>query len=134
MDSLTPEARSKLMARIRSKDTMPEIIVRSVLHRMGFRFRIHCKNLPGHPDIVLPKFRKIVLVHGCFWHGHACRFTSMPKSNETYWQQKIMVNKERDTRTKFLLEEKGWTVLELWECKIGPDADFVWKLMDFLAD
>lgn len=118
MDTIDPARRSQLMSRIRSKDTKPEIAVRQILHRLGYRFRLHRKDLPGRPDIVLPRHRKIVLVHGCFWHGHTCRLASKPKSNESYWTGKITKNKERDARNLAALEEAGWTVLELWECDV----------------
>lgn len=118
MDTLTPEARSRLMSRIRGKDTKPELIVRSMLHRLGFRFRIHRKDLPGRPDIVLPRHKKVVLVHGCFWHGHLCKIAPGPKSNITYWSPKIEANRSRDLRNQAALLELGWEVLELWECEI----------------
>ncbi|MFC5522663.1 very short patch repair endonuclease [Polaromonas jejuensis] len=118
MDTLTPEARSRLMSRIRGKDTKPELIVRSVLHRLGFRFRIHRKDLPGRPDIVLPRHKKVVLVHGCFWHGHLCKIAPGPKSNTAYWSPKIEANRARDDRNRTALKDLGWDVLELWECEI----------------
>ncbi|MDQ1314228.1 MAG: mismatch endonuclease, patch repair protein [Pseudomonadota bacterium] len=98
MDTLTPHERSRLMGRIHSKNTKPEIAVRSMLHRMGYRFRLHRKDLPGKPDIVLPRHRKIILIQGCFWHGHKCRLASKPKSNEAYWGPKILANQARDVR------------------------------------
>ena len=106
------------MSRIRSKDTNPELIVRSVLHRLGFRFRIHRKDLPGRPDIVLPRHKKVVLVHGCFWHGHLCKIAPGPKSNTGYWSPKIEANRARDDRNRAALQDLGWDVLELWECEI----------------
>jgi len=106
------------MSRIRSKDTKPELAVRSILHRLGYRFRLHRKDLPGRPDIVLPRHKKVVLVHGCFWHGHTCRLASKPKSNAGYWSDKILKNKERDARNLAALQAAGWTVLELWECDV----------------
>lgn len=118
MDTISPEARSAQMSRIRSKDTKPEITVRSLLHQLGYRFRLHRKDLPGKPDIVLPKHRKVVLVQGCFWHGHSCRLASKPKSNVTYWNEKIRNNRLRDQRNVDALQAAGWQVLELWECDI----------------
>ncbi len=118
MDTITPEKRSELMGRIRSKDTKPEIAVRSLLHGLGYRFRLHRKDLPGRPDIVLPKHRKIILVQGCFWHGHNCSLASKPKSNQGYWNPKIISNQERDKRNIAALRTLGWEVLELWECDI----------------
>lgn len=111
--------RSRIMSRVRSRDTGPEKIVRSLLHVMGYHFRLHCKNLPGKPDIVLPRHRKVILVHGCFWHGHIdCRRAARPKSNVGFWNEKIESNMARDTAVKVMLEEAGWEVLTLWQCEI----------------
>lgn len=118
MDTISPIERSALMGRIRSKDTQPEMVVRSLLHRLGYRFRLHRKDLPGRPDIVLPRHRKIILIHGCFWHGHTCRLASKPKSNEDYWAGKISGNRARDARNLSVLLNAGWSVLELWECEV----------------
>lgn len=132
MDTITPAERSALMGRIRSKDTHPEIAVRSLLHRLGYRFRLHRKDLPGKPDIVLPKHRKIILVQGCFWHGHTCRLASKPKSNEGYWNAKIATNRARDARNTEALRLQGWTVLELWECEVRRFEGLEEKLRAFL--
>jgi DNA mismatch endonuclease, patch repair protein len=132
MDTLTPEARSRLMSRIRGKDTKPELIVRSMLHRMGYRFRIHRKDLPGRPDIVLPTHKKVVLVHGCFWHGHLCKIAPGPKSNKEYWSPKIGANRARDERNKAALIDLGWGVLELWECEIRDLRKTEKRLLSFL--
>jgi DNA mismatch endonuclease (patch repair protein) len=132
MDTLTPENRSRLMSRIRSEDTKPELIVRSMLHRMGFRFRIHRKDLPGRPDIVLPKHKKVVLVHGCFWHGHLCKIAPGPKSNTAYWSPKIETNRSRDQRNRTALIDLGWRVLELWECEIRDLQKTEERLQSFL--
>lgn len=118
MDTLSPEARSRLMSRIRSTDTKPELAVRSLLHRLGYRFRLHRKDLPGHPDVVLPRHRKIIFVHGCFWHGHGCKLAPGSKSNQGYWSSKIEANRARDARNRQALADLGWAVLELWECEI----------------
>lgn len=118
MDTLTASQRSALMSKIRSGNTKPELVVRTTLHRLGFRFRLHRKDLPGRPDIVLPKHRKVIFVHGCFWHGHTCKLASKPKTNSLYWSNKIQLNKERDSRNRIALELQGWVVLELWECEI----------------
>jgi DNA mismatch endonuclease (patch repair protein) len=118
MDTISQAQRSELMSRIRSKDTKPEITVRRILHRLGYRFRLHRGDLPGRPDIVLPRHGKVILVHGCFWHGHTCRLASKPKSNTGYWSEKILKNKERDARNLNALKIAGWTVLELWECDV----------------
>ena len=123
MDTLTPEGRSRLMSRIRSTDTKPELAVRSLLYRLGYRFRLHRKDLPGRPDVVLPKHRKIILVHGCFWHGHGCKLAPGSKSNLAYWSPKIEGNRARDARNRQALSDLGWQVLELWECEVrDPQA------------
>ena len=118
MDSLTPEHRSWNMSRIRSRNTKPERIVRSLLHRMGYRFRLHRKSLPGRPDIVLPSRRLVVLVHGCYWHRHpGCRFTYTPKSNLAFWEAKFNENINRDRWQYNQLRELGWNVITVWECE-----------------
>jgi len=132
VDKISAEARSRLMGRVRGKDTKPELAVRSILHRMGFRFRLHRKDLPGRPDIVLPKRRKIILVHGCFWHGHTCRRGAKPKSNQDFWAQKILSNQERDRRTLAALTDAGWSVLVLWECEIRAGTDLTERLIEFM--
>jgi len=133
MDTITPVERSALMARIRSKDTKPEIAVRSLIHRLGFWFRLYRKDLPGKPDIVLPRHKKIVLVQGCFWHGHTCQLASKPKSNKAYWSAKIRDNRARDMRNMAALKAQGWTVLELWECEVRRFTGLEEKLRNFLA-
>jgi len=132
MDTISQEARSALMGRIRSKDTHPEVVVRSILHGMGYRFRLHRRDLPGCPDIILPRHRKIVLVQGCFWHGHTCRLASKPKTNTEYWNSKIQLNKERDARNLAALLEKNWQVLELWECEIRQRYGIEARLREFM--
>lgn len=118
MDSLTPEHRSWNMSRIRSGNTKPERLVRSLLHRIGYRFRLHRKDLPGRPDIVLPGRRAVVLVHGCYWHRHpGCRFAYTPKSNLAFWQAKFNENVNRDQRQYGQLRELGWSVITVWECE-----------------
>jgi DNA mismatch endonuclease (patch repair protein) len=118
MDRLTPQARSRLMARIASKNTGPEMAVRSMLHRMGYRFGLHRKDLPGSPDIVLSRFRVAIYVHGCFWHGHVCKIDKMPKSRKTYWSKKIEDNRTRDLRQRARLRRAGWRVWVVWECEL----------------
>lgn len=134
MDTISPAERSALMARIRSKDTKPEIAVRSIIHRLGFRFRLHRQDLPGKPDIVLPRHKKIVLVQGCFWHGHTCQLASKPKSNQAYWTPKIQNNQARDKRNLAALENQGWKVLELWECEVRRFTGLQERLREFLSD
>ena len=119
MDSLTKEKRSWNMSRIRSNDTTPELVVRSFLFRHGFRFRLHAKNLPGHPDIVLPKYRTVVEVRGCFWHRHpGCRQATMPSTNVEFWREKFKRNVDRDRNTEKQLKELGWNLIVVWECEL----------------
>jgi DNA mismatch endonuclease (patch repair protein) len=110
------------MSRIRSCDTKPEMLLRSLLHRIGFRFRVHCKELPGRPDIVLPKYHTVIFVHGCFWHQHpGCIEATCPKSNTEYWKTKLEGNVTRDRRNSLALIESGWQVLRFWECELEKD-------------
>ncbi|WP_459556765.1 very short patch repair endonuclease [Lacunimicrobium album] len=124
MDSLTKERRSWNMSRIRAKDTKPELAVRSLLHRMGYRFRLNNTVLPGRPDIVLPRHRAVVFVHGCFWHRHAgCRYAYTPKSRIDFWQRKFDSNIRRDQQVAEQLKELQWSQLVMWECEIkNPEA------------
>lgn len=117
----TPEAlRSRTMRAIRGKDTKPEWAVRRLLHRAGYRYRLHVKELPGKPDLVFPSRRKVILIHGCFWHGHDCtRGDRAPKTNTVYWTAKIRRNKERDCQHVAMLRGHGWKVLTVWECEIN---------------
>ena len=119
MDRLTRQHRSWNMSRIRGKDTAPEILVRSALHRMGFRFRLHKRDLPGRPDIVLARYRTAVFVHGCFWHRHpGCTKAYTPKSRIHFWQSKFDQNVERDAAVRDQLEHLGWNVVVVWECEV----------------
>lgn len=121
MDVFTKEKRSEVMSRIRSKNTKPEIIVRSLLHTLGYRFRIHRCDLPGMPDIVLPRYKSVIFVHGCFWHGHndsMCPIFRIPKTNSAYWKKKILYNMCRDNKDIRMLGEMGWKVLIIWECEL----------------
>lgn len=121
MDNRTAEERSRNMSAIRSKDTKPEMLVRKFLHAQGFRYRLHWRDLPGTPDIVLPKYRTVVFVHGCFWHRHkGCPKASMPASNREYWQAKFAANVERDEKAREALEAAGWRVFVIWECELRP--------------
>lgn len=124
-DNLTPEQRSVRMSRIRAKDTTPELAVRKALHRLGFRFRLHRSDLPGSPDLVFPSRRKVVLVHGCFWHWHpdpCCPIAKVPKSRQDFWIGKLTRNRERDERTLASLEGLGWSPVTVWECQLRPKA------------
>jgi DNA mismatch endonuclease, patch repair protein len=135
MDNLSQFQRSVTMARIRSRDTKPEMIVRHLIHRLGFRYRLHDSSLPGRPDIVLRKRKKIVLVNGCFWHRHRCRLgRPVPATNRAYWLAKLQKNVERDRRNRGLLRRGGWQVLVLWECWTRrPDA-LAARLAHFLSE
>jgi len=107
-----------MMANIRGKNTKPELVVRRVIHALGFRFRLHRRDLPGSPDLVFPRLRKAVLVHGCFWHRHpGCKYATTPRSNVEFWNRKFEQNQERDNRTFLKLVELGWTPLIIWECE-----------------
>lgn len=119
------------MSRIRSKDTRPEVVVRSVLHRMGYRFRLHRKDLPGKPDVVLPKHKTVVLIHGCFWHGcERCdRGTRVPKTNTEFWLNKIAENRRRDEEVDTKLAEAGWRVITVWACDTA-DVEKLQKLFN----
>ena len=128
-DTLTPERRSWNMSRIRGSDTGPEQIVRSALHRMGLRFRLHRKDLPGRPDIVLPGLHTVVFVHGCYWHRHpGCRLAYNPKTRVEFWQAKFQDNVERDSRQQAELEAAGWRVVIVWECSTGDPEQLASEL------
>jgi DNA mismatch endonuclease, patch repair protein len=134
-DVLTPQQRSFNMSRIRNRDTRPERIVRSIVHRLGYRYRLHKKDLPGKPDIVLVRHRKIIDVHGCFFHMHKCKYGSVvPVTNAEFWKAKRLSNVERDRRTLRALEREGWKVLVVWECETRTPASLQSRLLAFLAD
>ena len=118
MDNLDKNKRSCLMAKIKQKNTEPEIIVRHFLYSKGFRYRINLKSLPGSPDIVLPKYKTVIFVHGCFWHGHTCKAGHLPTSNLDYWKLKIEKNIERDRKKNEELEMQGWNVIVVWQCEV----------------
>ncbi len=120
VDRLTPQARSWNMSRIRSENTSIELAVRSMLHRDGFRFRLHDRSLPGRPDVVLPKYRVVIFVHGCFWHRHAgCELAKLPKTRRSFWNAKLEGNATRDRRNRSELRRLGWTVISVWECQLS---------------
>lgn len=122
------------MSKIRSKNTTPEIKVRKLLHSMGYRFRLHRKDLPGKPDIVLPKYKAVIFVHGCFWHGHeGCKYACLPKTNVEYWYNKIQNNIARDEKNVNSLIQKQWKVLTVWECQLKNDVDFL-TIINFLKE
>lgn len=130
MDVHTREQRSRNMASIKSKDTKPEKVVRSLLHAAGFRYRLHRKDLPGSPDIVLPKYKAVVFVHGCFWHRHeGCKYASEPKTNIEFWSEKFKKNCERDSRVQLALKNAGWHVVIVWACEV-KDKELLLKRLN----
>jgi DNA mismatch endonuclease (patch repair protein) len=133
MDTLTAAERSVRMAKIRSKDTLPELRVRQLVHRLGYRFRLHQKDLPGRPDLVFTSRRKVIFVHGCFWHAHGrCKTANQPKSRRGYWKDKFARNKARDQSNARKLRNLGWKVLVIWECQTRSEALMLPRLRCFL--
>lgn len=131
-DTITRERRSWNMSRIKGRDTGPELRLRSLLHRAGFRFRLHAKELPGKPDIILPKYRAAIFVHGCFWHRHeGCRNATMPSTRTEFWKSKFDSNVGRDMRNRVALEAAGWTVFTVWECGLKNDAPGIVKKLSY---
>jgi DNA mismatch endonuclease, patch repair protein len=121
MDNISEKERSHIMSLVKQKDTKPEMIVRSFLHRKGLRYRLHDNKLPGKPDLVFPKYKTVVFVHGCFWHGHddpKCKLARIPKSRVEFWTQKVKSNYERDIKNIEILRGMGWQVLTIWECEL----------------
>lgn len=130
----TDEHRSWTMSRVKSKDTTPEMVVRRLLHSMGYRYRLHAKGLPGKPDLVFAGRRKVIFVHGCYWHGHDCkRGARLPSTRQEYWLGKITRNKERDARNVSSLEQAGWDVLVAWECELKDRVALAARLAQFLG-
>jgi len=134
-DNFSPAQRRACMTAVKSRDTAPERLVRSVLHRLGCRFALHRVDLPGKPDIVMPARQRIVLVHGCFWHGHTCaRGRRAPVTNARYWRMKIERNRARDKRSLRALRHAGWRVLVVWECQTVDSARLAERLAHFIGD
>jgi DNA mismatch endonuclease, patch repair protein len=134
MDRLSKERRSRLMSRVRSTNTTPELIIRSLVHRLGYRFRLHDKKLPGRPDLAFPGRKKVLFVHGCFWHGHEnCPKGKLPKSNLSVWRPKISKNRERDTRIAIEIAEKGWKSLTIWQCELKDIESVRKRIVQFLG-
>lgn len=134
-DVHSKETRSYNMSRIRSKDTKPEMLVRKFLHKNGFRYRLHVKDLPGKPDIVLPKYKTVIFVHGCFWHGHeGCRYYVVPKTRTEWWVNKIEKNRHNDSNAEGKLLSKGWHILNIWECEIKPKENYTHWSGNLLKD
>jgi DNA mismatch endonuclease (patch repair protein) len=133
-DVLTPQQRSRNMAAIKGKNTKPELIVRRLAHRLGYRFRLHRRDLPGSPDLVFPRLRKVIFVHGCYWHMHNCRWGRVsPKTNTTFWQTKRVGNVARDRRNLSAVRYEGWNVLVLWECQTRDPRPLEAKIATFLS-
>lgn len=133
VDSVTRQRRSEIMARVRAKDTTPELAVRSMVHRMGYRFRLHRRDLPGCPDMVFPSRRKVIFVHGCFWHRHSgCPLSRIPKTRVEFWTSKLEGNAARDAKHLGALKAKGWRALVIWECETGK-IDVARRIRTFLG-
>jgi DNA mismatch endonuclease, patch repair protein len=136
MDSLTRDERSALMRKVRGTNTRPELAVRKIAHAIGYRFRLHRRDLPGTPDLAFIALRKVVFVHGCFWHRHGsrCALTRMPKSRKRFWEAKFTANKMRDVRNRRKLRALGWKYLVVWECPLGDKERLRNKILGFLGD
>lgn len=135
VDIVNSVTRSRMMAGIKSKNTKPELTIRSLLHCRGFRFRLHVKKLPGKPDIVLPKYHSVIFIHGCFWHGHEnCRLFKLPDTRREFWQEKILRNRSNDVRAINLLRALGWRVCIIWECKIRASKRDLTQMADLISD
>jgi DNA mismatch endonuclease, patch repair protein len=134
-DVYSAEKRSAVMRRVKGRDTGPELVVRKALTALGARYRLHRKDLPGHPDIVLPGRRLAIFVHGCFWHGHDCaRGARVPKANRDYWVEKVARNRARDVASQSALAERGWRVAVIWECELGDGVALSGRLGALLKD
>lgn len=127
-----PKTRSEIMSSVKGKNTGPELKVRRLVHRMGYRFRLHRRNLPGSPDVVLPGRKKVIFVNGCFWHDHSCRRGDLPKTNTEYWRQKFERNKDRDSRNLEELRKLGWETLVIWSCELRDSLRIEAVLRSFL--
>jgi DNA mismatch endonuclease Vsr len=124
MDIVDKKTRSRMMSGIRSKNTKPELLVRRLLHKRGFRYRLHDSRLPGKPDLVFPKYGAVIFIHGCFWHGHQCRFFRLPGTRTDFWKNKISGNRKRDRKTRNMLSGLDWRIAIVWECALrGSGAD-----------
>jgi DNA mismatch endonuclease (patch repair protein) len=132
MDRVSKEQRSRNMAQVRGQNTAPELKVRSMLHRMGYRYRLHQKGLPGTPDLVFPGRKRVIFIDGCFWHGHDCKRAALPSSNRAFWKKKIGKNRTRDRRTRAELLREGWRVLVIFQCETKDEGVLRERLVDFL--
>lgn len=133
IDRVSETQRSYIMSRVRSKDTAPELTVRRLLHRLGYRFRLHAGHLPGRPDLWFPARRKVIFVHGCFWHGHDCPYGRLPKSRVEYWEDKIATNRRRDLERICQLSADGWSALVVWQCQTRDTPGLTATLVEFLG-
>lgn len=134
VDTLTTAERSECMRRVRGKNTKPEMIVRRLVHGMGYRYRLHRKDLPGCPDLVFPRYKKILFVHGCFWHSHpGCKRARMPASNQDYWRSKLERSSRRDEANRAALLAAGWGVMIVWECEV-KNSDLAERIKLFLSE
>ncbi|AQS48736.1 very short patch repair endonuclease [Thioclava nitratireducens] len=131
-DHVTPERRSFIMSKVKQKNTGPEMVLRIALHALGYRYRLHRRDLPGSPDLVFPSRRRVIFVHGCFWHGHGCRWGKAPKSRTDYWLPKIKANKERDNRALTQLAENGWEAMVVWQCELRDPEPTIERVVAFL--
>jgi DNA mismatch endonuclease (patch repair protein) len=128
-DIVSQDVRSRIMSSIRGKDTAPELVVRKLLHRDGFRYRLHVSSLPGKPDLVFSAYKAVVFIHGCFWHAHDCEAFRLPRTNRRFWKQKLLGNRQRDRLAIELLEVQGWRVLVIWECALRGPRQLKSKIM-----
>ena len=129
----SPELRRRTMQAVRSKNTRPELLVRRLLHANGYRYRLHSNKLPGCPDLVFPGRKKVLFIHGCWWHGHDCqRGSRVPKTNVVYWTKKVIRNRNRDADSRKQLEAQGWKVLAIWECELNDESSALMRLARFL--
>lgn len=134
LDTLSPEQRSERMSRVRAKNTKPELLVRRLIHSLGYRYRLHSKKLPGHPDLVFPGRKKVIFVHGCFWHRHeGCPLCRMPKTKIDFWKPKFEGNQSRDKVNQAKLREQGWDFLIIWECELRDREPLAGRIKEFLG-
>jgi DNA mismatch endonuclease (patch repair protein) len=136
MDTLDPAQRSERMSRVRGANTKPELLVRRLVHGMGYRYRLHGKSLPGRPDLVFAGRRAVIFIHGCFWHQHPnpdCKLSRLPKSRREFWEPKLRANRNRDIEVEQRLNESGWSVLSLWECELRDRQSVAEKVKGFLG-
>ena len=131
-DHVSPKKRSAIMARVKTRNTTPELVARKMLHRLGYRYRLHRRDLPGSPDIVFPRPRLAIFVNGCFWHGHTCRYGRLPKTKLGYWRPKIEANRKRDVSKHRQLQKQGWGFLVVWQCELRNTEVALKKMVKFL--